>query len=178
MICVVGPSCAGKTTIADWLVEHQGYVHLEASIYVRARHNAETGDTDINDFVRKTFEVEGKDTFAIQMANDIVQKQYDLDKLVLSGLRSNTAIQHFRGRFGSVNVVGVFANALLRLERNLVRPRPLSPRTYAEFVRKDMQEYAFGIAEMLAVEARPILINEGSLDSLYAEIAGAIGALT
>jgi dephospho-CoA kinase len=171
MICVVGPSCAGKTTICDWLVTQRNYIHIEASAIVRARHAVDGGNLSMNDYVQAVFDREGKKAFAVLIADEILQAEYNLEKLVISGLRTQEAVHHFQSKFGTVSVLGVYAQARMRFERNLARPRPLSPQNYRDFILKDMQEYAFGIADLLVKEAQHFLVNEETSDSLYSDLA-------
>src|SRR6266516_812179 len=150
MICIVGPSCAGKTTMSEWLEKRYDLIRLEASDFAAARHIAESADEPIIDYVDRVFTEQGKHTFAVAVVEKIEANAYNPSSVIISGFRAPEEIDYIQTRFGPVRVFGVYANSRIRFERSIQRQRPQSPKTYEDFIIKDMREYGFGIANCLS----------------------------
>lgn len=165
IICIVGPSCAGKTTASKHIKSTSNVTYLEASEYVRRRYKRSDKGGELLDFVINTFENEGRDTFAKDLISDNPAKLME-EPYLFTGFRATEEVQLVRENYDEVRCVGVFANSTIRFERNVRRERE-GIHEYQEFIRKDFIEYDFGIASLLADFCDDILINEGTLDEFY-----------
>lgn len=168
IICIIGPSCAGKTTTAKYLQDKTAGYHYEASEFVRNRYSENSFEGSVMEFVKKEFNTKGKETFAHPICREI--KKSDSDLAIISGFRTNEEIKVLQREFGSIKVVGIYANSLLRYQRKLRRDNPDSGYSYREFLEKDFTEYDFGIVKILDKKSDDLIINEGTYDDLYESI--------
>jgi len=94
IICIVGPSCAGKTTSAKYIQDKTGGDHYEASEFVRKRYSNSSFDGIVMDFVKREFNNKGMETFAHPICDQI--KKADGDIAIISGFRTNEEIKTIR----------------------------------------------------------------------------------
>ncbi len=87
--------------------------------------------------------------------------------VVVDGVRSLEEVEVFR-RLGDVEIVAVHASPRTRFRRILERRRPGDPRTWREFVERDMMELGFGLGSVIAL-ADHMLVNEGGLGEFRRE---------
>jgi dephospho-CoA kinase len=97
---------------------------------------------------------------------------------VVDGVRSLREVEVFR-RLGEVVVVAVHASPRTRFERLRRRRRPGDPRTWEEFMRRDMTELGFSLGSVIALadymlvnEADPHLVRERARRLLSRLLAG------
>lgn len=161
IICIVGPSCAGKTTAAKFIAANSDFEHIEASDFVYKRYDESSSGKDIIDYVTTEFSTKGMDTFAKDVVAHIGPSP---DKnTIICGFRAREEVRYTRENCDEVTIVGIFANNLLRYQRKLKRDSPSEDYTYSEFISKDFQEYGFGIIDLLREEAAHLIINEGPI---------------
>lgn len=165
IVCLVGPSCAGKTTSAEYIYPRIDASHFEASEFVKSRYSDSSFSGSIMEFVKNEFEEDGKETFA-RPVHDAISESED-DNVVISGFRTKQEINLIKYNFNIVFVAGIYANSLLRYQRKLRRNNPDPDYQYEDFIRKDFTEYNFGIVKMLDNEADVLVVNEGTFDELY-----------
>lgn len=168
IICIVGPSCAGKTTSAEYIESETGGEYFEASNFVRSRYAECSFEGEIMDFVKEEFREKGKGTFAYPICDEINGSNSALS--IISGFRTQEEIEVIRNEFDSIYVVGVYANSLLRYQRKLKRDNPKSGYTYRDFLQKDFTEYSFGIMGTLTQPLDDFIINESTIVDLYHSI--------
>lgn len=169
IVCVVGQSCAGKTTACEYIEAEFGVPFVEGSDSVWNRYHNSSFSDDILGFVKTQYEKQGKDTFAspvIDRANKL-----ECDDKVLCGFRTVEEINYLKHHYGEDNlfVLGIHANCLVRYQRKIKRD-PHNHINYKKFVMKDFAEYQFGIAEILKREADKVLINESTFEEFYDDI--------
>lgn len=168
IICIVGPSCAGKTTTAEYLQSKTCGEHYEASEFVRERYAKDQFEGTVMEFAKREFDTKGKETFAYPIREKI--KSSDGDFTIVSGFRTIEEIEVLQEEFNMIKVTGIYANSLLRYQRKLRRDNPDSEYTYRKFLEKDFTEYDFGIIKALNTQLGDLIVNEGTLDSLYEEV--------
>ncbi|WP_229121649.1 AAA family ATPase [Halapricum desulfuricans] len=168
ILCIVGPSCAGKTTSAEYIQERRDTDHFEASEFVKSRYSNSTFSGSLMEFVKTEFDREGKETFARPVCGEI--SEADESEAIISGFRTKQEVDFIKKKFSDVLVVGLYANSLLRYQRKLRRDNPESEYEYQDFLQKDFIEYNFGIMEMFDSEEDILIVNEGTLDNLYTTI--------
>jgi len=95
---------------------------------------------------------------------------------VVDGVRSLEEVEVFR-RLGETVIVAVHSSPRTRFERLRRRGRPGDPRTWEEFVARDMTELGFGLGNVIAL-ADYMLVNEGSIEEFRAEARRLLSSLS
>lgn len=165
ILCLVGPSCAGKTTSAEYVKEGRNAAHLEASKFVKNRYSNSTFSSSLIEFVKKEFDNKGKETFAHPVCEEI--SKINDDEVIISGFRTKQEVDFIKQQFGNVLVAGIYANSLLRFQRKIKRDNPKPEYQYQDFIQKDFIEYNFGIMKVLDDESDTLVVNEGTFNELY-----------
>ncbi|MGQ3411416.1 AAA family ATPase [Natrinema sp. LN54] len=181
ILCIVGPTCAGKTTSSKYISSNKDIEYVEASDYVRQyfsdmddreksrdRSNEEEGLTEL---VSDKFEERGKAFFAKMVWEDI--RDVNSDQILISGFRTVEEVEYIRSVNSSVICVGIHSDSRTRYQRYLEREEE-SKKTYKEFIQKDFIEYEFGIAGLLSSKCDFIIMNDGPMEHLYEEVDGKI----
>lgn len=83
---------------------------------------------------------------------------------LVDGVRSLAEVNVFK-RAGRTLIIAVHASPRTRFERLVARGRPGDPRTWEEFVARDLTELDFGIGSVIAL-ADYILVNEQDITEL------------
>jgi inosine/xanthosine triphosphate pyrophosphatase family protein/adenylate kinase family enzyme len=168
-VVICGPSCAGKTTLAEYVRAEYGWYHFEASDFMYRELYERNGPAHTHSIA----------TFARQILLDepeIVSRQI-LEHVharpgvpfVVTGFRAPEEVKHFlSGLPASAEVLLIYldASADLRFERYLERKREDSvPR--AAFDSRDGQQFAMGLERMCnEIEMIPVTNNEFK-DAMY-----------
>lgn len=169
-LILVGPTCAGKSTLASYLSKHYGYFHLEASDFMHQKfhelHGVNT-DVTIGNFAQKAL-LENPCIVA-----ELIAKQMDKFNdipTIISGFRNPQEIECFLKQYNSgVIVVYIDADIQIRFARSLNRKRPDDVKTLEEFQAKDHQQQEMGLAEMLISYRDQQLLNEKGFEDFYRE---------
>lgn len=80
---------------------------------------------------------------------------------LVDGVRSLAEVEYFRKKAQAV-IVAIHASPRTRFDRLVKRGRPGDPRTWEEFVKRDMVELEFGIGNVIAL-ADYMIVNEGDI---------------
>jgi dephospho-CoA kinase len=172
IICVIGPSCAGKTTSCEIIEERRGVPFFEASDFVEDRYSDSGHSGDIMDFVIEEFQGKGKDTFAKPIAKTL--SSIPENDSLICGFRTVEEIKYIEAEFDTVKTFGIYANSLLRYQRKLSRDNPSQDYTYRDFINKDYIEYEFGIMSLLRSNLQSYIINEGTKEQFFDDIESQI----
>lgn len=168
ILCIVGPSCAGKSTSAEVLSEHRGFRSIEASDYVVDRYEDNGEGASIIEFVKSEFNDKGEDTFAEDVISDIGP---DADNpTIICGYRTVEEVKYTEKVYSQVKVIGIYCNSLLRYQRKIRRDNPGTEYSYEQFIEKDFEELCFGISDLLNTQCDEIIVNEGSVGDLKMEL--------
>lgn len=168
LICISGPSCAGKSTSAEYISKEYGFDYFEASDFVRRRYESQSDYSSIMKFVIAEFEERGRDTFSKDVVDEL--ESDNSDHQIIAGYRAAEEIQYTTKEVDCALVLGIYANSQLRFQRKLKRDDPPGDYEYTQFVEKDFQEYQFGITRILQKFSDNLIINEGSIASLRDEL--------
>lgn len=169
-LILVGPTCAGKSTLASHLAEKYGYFHLEASDFMHQKfyelHGVNT-ELKIGDFAQKVL-LENPCIVA-----DLVTEHMNRLKetpVIISGFRNPKEIQCFLEKYKcDINIVYIDADIQIRYERNKNRKRKDDEITFEKFVEKDCQQADMGLREMHATYQETELLNEQDYEDFYLE---------
>ena len=172
-ICLIGESGAGKSTVAQILVEVYGYQCLSLSDQVR-EHASEQGifnpsRKDLQILANQARKLDGTDYFArrgmLPMSSDVY--------LVVEGIRHLREYEHIlNSRHGRFLTSGILACRDTRYARVLERARPSDPIDYKQFVENDEREWGVARTEFsqnteeLMEMVDVILFNDVSIDEL------------
>jgi dephospho-CoA kinase len=137
-IVFVGPSAAGKDTVADRMALLTGAEVISTSTQVRKTAkeagliNPTRGELQEHaNRMRKTY---GDDIFAKLTAEEIANKKGK--RIIINGVRNPKEINVF----GDALVMGVDASREKRFERTLKRKRSSDPKNWEEFLACDVRE--------------------------------------
>lgn len=174
LFVICGPSCAGKTTLAEHLADSYGYYHIEASDFMYRSYYQRHGVSStvpIGDFAEQALK-DQPEIVAQQVIEDIRANRPLA--AVITGFRSPNELSWFQAHYdGHQPVMPVFIDATpkIRFERSCLRGRETTQDTWERFERRDRQQISMGLGE-LAEMIRPDLIkNEGSPETFFNEFA-------
>jgi len=169
-VLVVGRTCAGKTTFAEYASGRHDVLYIEASAIVRSLKVAPltTDDRDGYAFAKRSLDELGHDV----VGREIVRRYGDkLDgPFVISGLRDIDEIRYLKQAVPRTLVVLVDASERTRFERHLQRARVGAEATLDEFRLRDSRQDAFGMLPVVDDLADVRILNEGKLEEYHRQI--------
>jgi adenylate kinase family enzyme/inosine/xanthosine triphosphate pyrophosphatase family protein len=174
LFVICGPSCAGKTTLAEHLAESYGYYHIEASDFMYLSYYQRHGvgsSVPIGDFAEQALR-EQPEIVARQVLDNIQTNQPIA--AVITGFRSPLELAWFKNYYGGHQpIVPVFidADASIRYERSLDRGREAIPDNWERFQRRDAQQAAMGLSDLALSLASDHIKNEGGRDTFFENFA-------
>jgi adenylate kinase family enzyme/inosine/xanthosine triphosphate pyrophosphatase family protein len=174
LFVICGPSCAGKTTLAEHLAANYGYYHIEASDFMYLSYYQRHGvgsSVPIGDFAEQALR-EQPEIVARQVLDNI-QANHPI-AAVVTGFRSPMELAWFENHYGGHQpIVPVFidADASVRFERSLDRGREAIPDNWERFQRRDAQQAAMGLSGLAVSLASDHIKNEGGRDTFFASFA-------
>lgn len=168
---VCGPTCAGKTTLASYLVNKYNYYHIEASDFMYLsfyeRHGINSS-VSIGDFAQDALRVNP----AI-VSDQIIQNIEKIKSvpLVITGFRDPKEIESFRSKYKgdfAVKLIYLDAEQTIRYQRYINRHRnPLDKNiTLEEFKKSDKQQHKMGLPA-IKKHIDYELLNNGSLEDHF-----------
>ncbi len=89
--------------------------------------------------------------------------------IVIDGVRSLKEVNIFKTAGESVKIIAVHASPKTRFKRIKERRRPGDPKTWEEFVKRDMTELSFGIGNVIAL-ADYMIVNEESIEETKKQV--------
>lgn len=165
---ICGPTCVGKTTLAEWLDDKWGVRHIEASDFMRKafweRHGL-TAKAAIGDFAEAALRTEPH--IVAQPIAALISEQH-LHTAVVTGFRSPHEIEALRYYLHDdiiVETVFLSADYEIRFKRALKRNR--QAETPESFLRRNEQEQRMGLDEIGKLPCTHHVANNGSLAKLY-----------
>jgi dephospho-CoA kinase len=87
--------------------------------------------------------------------------------VVIDGVRSLDEVSVFRKK-GKTLIVAIHASPKTRFKRLLRRGRAGDPRSWDDFVKRDMVELGFGLGNVIALSDY-MIVNESSIEHAYLE---------
>lgn len=164
---VSGPTCAGKTTLAEHLSMHHGYCHVEASDFMYLsfyqRHGVGS-EIKIGDFAERALR-EKPEIVAEQIVKHL---SHTPDwPTILTGFRSPDEIEWFKKNYGGkfpVEVVYVTSDQKIRYERCLQRAREDAAQSFYAFRKRDTQQLNMGLGNIERSTATIVVNNDKTLE--------------
>lgn len=173
LFIVCGPSCAGKTTLAEYLAERYGYYHIEASDFMYLSYHQRHGvasAVEIGDFAEQALR-EQPEIVAEQVLRNI--EQHEPMPVIVTGFRSPAEVDWFRryymGKY-SMEVVYVAADQAIRYSRSVTRRREGEADGWEDFVQRDNQQAAMGLTELEKGFDSNRIENNDSLEQYFSHL--------
>ncbi|MFJ2682392.1 caspase family protein [Pseudomonas sp. NPDC087342] len=171
MILVLGPSNAGKTTIGQFLAKEHGYIHAEMSSYAWKRFNEHKDYRgSMLDFMEHEVWSGGNED---AIAKDLIQSNIVGGKIVVCGARRVEEVKTLMAQGWDVIPIFIFANAGVRYKRIQHSSGRYGPN-YEEFIKKDLKEFSWGIADMVQLKNIELIINEGDIEACFSKVRALI----
>jgi inosine/xanthosine triphosphate pyrophosphatase family protein/dephospho-CoA kinase len=174
LFVVVGPTCSGKTTFADY-ASGSGYAAIDASSVVRGLALERTGKaTDTRDFARKLLKDEGPDVVARKVSS-LIGDNWGPRGIIITGFRAIEEIEHIRSTHRNVIVVSVEAEQRIRFNRYLRRGTRRQLDSFDDFRQHDEEQYQFGLLEVAGELADVRIENVHSLHHYQNQVEYVMG---
>lgn len=170
LFIICGPSCAGKTTLAEHLAERYGYYHIEASDFMYLSYYQRHGvasSVNIGGFAEQALRDE-PGIVAEQILNNIQTNK--AGPVVVTGFRSPLEVDWFQKYYMGgypIVVVYVVTDVELRFERSVIRQRDGEADNRKTFDQRDAQQAAMGLRELERRFLLDRVENNGSLESFF-----------
>lgn len=176
-LLVIGRTCAGKTTMADYLSGYCGFRMIEASTIVRSLpvNSDRSDDLGGHAFAERALSELGNDIVAV----DILRRfGSDLDAaFVVSGLRDPGEILTMRASLPRCVVILVEASERVRFDRHVRRGRAGAEQDLRAFRKRDLKQNVFGLLSVAEDVADFRLSNEGTMLDFQNQIRSLVDSL-
>jgi len=175
-LIVLGRTCAGKTTFAEFGEQRYGLAFVEASGIVRSFWQSESrGEEKVAEFAQRLFEESGPDF----VAREILDRYSDKLRgpFVISGFRLLEEIETIREAIPDVVVILIEAAERTRFARDLARGGRGSEKhgpTFEDFLKDDEAQWKFGLLRVARDIADITVMNEGTLEQYHDQIEAII----
>lgn len=166
---ICGPSCAGKSTLAEYLQDKYKYYHIEASDFMYLSYYERHGinsTVKIGDFAEEALR-ENQGIVSDQIIKNI--RKLENFPILITGFRSPAEIESFKRQYkGGLNVVTVYLDAdeEVRFIRNLKRGRKDLEIDFNKFKCKDKQQMKMGLS-LIRENHDAKIINNDTLEHFY-----------
>lgn len=173
---VVGHTCAGKTTFAEYANVTHALAFIEASSVMRmlAKETNTERDTALAS-AQSLLSVHGSDIVARRIL-DLYAEQVRAGA-VISGFRTIEELEVIRDNVPNMSLVVIESTERTRFQRCLNRDRDRGPKNLTEFRAIDGEQGAFGLIRIAQDFAEFRIVNESTIEDYYrvidALIAGA-----
>lgn len=168
LFVICGPTCAGKTTLAEWLDDKYGIRHIEASDFMRKafweRHGL-SGRASIGDFAEAALQTEPQ--IVAQPIAALINDER-LPTAVVTGFRSPRELVSLREHLTddrAIEVIFLSADYKTRFERAVRRNR--QAETELTFANRNSQEQRMGLNDIPSLPETEQLSNNDSLAKLF-----------
>ena len=178
VISVVGLPSSGKDTVAEYLVEKKGFVHMNSSDMIRKdmqTSGMEPTRTNMQDFVVKRREERGAGYLAEEIADAIHSNT------VASGFRNTAEIEILKKRFQkNFILIAVTVPIETRYQWAKARKRigdDISFEKFQEEENRDRSNSNFHELDKVITMADVSITNDGTKEKLFAQVDAIIQKL-
>lgn len=174
LFVICGPTCAGKTTLAEYLADAYGYYHIEASDFMYRSYYQRHGVgsmVPIGDFAEQALKDQP------EIVAEQVLENIDTNRplaAVITGFRSPKELAWFQDHYdGHQPVIPVYIDAepSIRFERSLRRGREATLDTLEHFERRDLQQAEMGIKDLASILQSKLIKNEDDRETFFRHFA-------
>ncbi|WP_422352059.1 non-canonical purine NTP pyrophosphatase [Stenotrophomonas sp. AR026] len=170
ILVICGPTCSGKTTAADHLVDAHGYMHFEASDFMRMAfyemHGRRAGP-EISEFARQVL---AEEPWTVPERISEHLSKFSGVPIVVTGFRSPLELAHFKSACGpdaKIQLVYIDADVEARYERAVARGRHDAPESFNAFRERSELQMLMGLREIEDRGDMTNFSNCGSKEDLY-----------
>jgi cytidylate kinase len=167
---ICGYSCAGKTSLASHLVDRHGYIHFEASDFMRVIYHERLGhspDVELTEFAAAILK---KEPHVVPEAIIEFLDRMQHAPCVITGFRAPSEVEFLLAhntREAPIELVFVDAAVTNRFQRACIRDRGDAPDSLADMRRKDAVQRRMGLGNMLSKLPFHVLSNDASLEEYF-----------
>ena len=165
LIGTTGMPGAGKDTVRK-VIQKLGFQVIVMGDEVRSeakRRGLDITPENLGKIMLEMRRVEGPAVIAKRCVQKI--KSIDSRFILIDGIRSLHEVEEFRRIFPDFKVLAVHASPKTRFKRLLRRGREDDPKSWMDFVKRDMRELSVGLGDVIAT-ADYMLVNEGTKGEL------------
>jgi len=172
---VIGPTCAGKSTLGNYAQQHIECQVIDASSVVRTiRDERQQDNVPIGKFATALLDSEGPDVVARHIVRDFSSSE-PRKTLIVTGFRAIEEVEFFHESYTNATVVSIEAPPRVRYERYIRRGSREAINSFAEFYEHDAQQYAFGLLNVASELADIRVFNYSSREVYYGQISEVLG---
>ena len=164
IILLTGMPGSGKSIIAE-VARAMGIEVLSMGDVVREEVSKRKLQPTPENILRIAIElrkVHGLDIIARRIAEKLAKIEADV--VLIDGVRGLYEVKVFE-KYGKCIILAIHSSPKTRYERLKKRNRPGDPKTWDEFVNRDLTELDLGIGNVIAL-ADYVVVNEGSIEEL------------
>lgn len=178
IICIAGMPGSGKSVVArglkglaDFIIS-MGDIVREEAIKKGIKLNSNT----LMEFAKLLRRERGSDFIAREVIKRI--EEVSAKVIVIDGVRSLEEVKAFKEFSKRTYIVAIHSSPRTRFNRLISRGREGDPKTWDEFVRRDISELELGLGSVIALADVMIVNEELSLEDLMKFVYGIIKKLT
>ena len=161
LIGTTGMPGAGKDTVRE-VIQKLGFQVIVMGDEVRSeakRRGLDITPENLGKIMLEMRRVEGPAAIAKRCIQKI--KSMDSPFILIDGIRSLHEVEEFRRIFPDFKVLAIHASPETRFKRLLRRGREDDPKSWEDFMKRDMRELSVGLGNVIAT-ADYMLVNEGT----------------
>jgi len=163
LICITGMPLAGKTLVAG-VARERGVPVINMGDVIREEAKRRGIEATPENFRRLMTELrrEKGEAAVAELSIEKLKQAFKSGHriVVVEGLRSMAEWRLFKENFKGCVLLAVHASPKTRFKRALIRGRPDDPRSFEEFMARDLLELEIGIGWLIAL-ADYMIVNEG-----------------
>jgi len=162
IILLTGMPGSGKSIVAE-VAKSMNIEVLSMGDIVReevSRRKLQPTPENILKVATELRKIYGLDIIARRTTKKLIKIQSNV--VLIDGVRGLYEVKVFK-QYGECIVLAIHSSPKTRYERLRKRNRPGDPKTWNEFINRDLTELEFGIGNVIAL-ADYIIVNEGSIE--------------
>lgn len=167
---VVGLTCAGKTTTANYLISECDFLHIEASDFMHEiyrEHHGLDSSVDIGRFAKELLERQPA-IVAVRIMKYL--QDFQIQNMVITGFRLEeeaTYIESYLSNTHKIKRVVIDAQRQVREERKADRKRVGDIKSTECLISRDKREMEMGMKDLISHDHNYVITNEGTFEYLF-----------
>lgn len=169
LFIICGLSCAGKTTLAQFLVAKKGYMHFEASDFMRIAYYERLGRDSVTALSKFAAKVLEEEPSVVPEKISKYLERFDRAPVVITGFRSPREVESLISMYNGVSplkFVYVDAPRRVRFDRAISRSRSDCPASVADMRLRDDEQLAMGLSAIRKSGQFVRISNSSSVEEL------------
>jgi len=163
-----GPTCAGKSTLAQYLSDYHNYFHVEASDFMwlkfYERHGVDSG-IKIGNFAKEMLNI--NPSIVTEQLVEYFKNITD-QNIVISGFRNPNEVDYMinKSQFTNIELLYINADVQIRYKRELDRNRSDAVNDFSGFQEKDKLQHGLGLSDIRS-KVKQDTMNEDTKENFY-----------